>query len=158
MNAVTRPTILLVEDEPDDVFFMKLAFKRAGMADPPRVAQDGQEAIDYLVGGNGFADRNLHPLPTLVLLDLKLPRVMGMEVLKWIRARPKFDLMVVVVLTSSQQRADIEEACALRANSYLIKPSNPEDLTAMADLLNRYWLTLNQPTATINAWAAPLIR
>ncbi|HZZ56663.1 MAG TPA: response regulator [Opitutaceae bacterium] len=153
-----KSTILLVEDEPDDVFFMKLAFKRAGLIEPPHVARDGHEAIAYLNGEGDFADRSLHPLPSLVLLDLKLPRIMGMEVLKWIRARPEWDLMVVIILTSSQQAKDIREACALRANSYLLKPSNPDDLAAIADLLKRYWLTLNQPTATGNVWSVALAR
>src|SRR5690606_28547084 len=89
------------------------------------------------------------PLPALILLDLKLPRVMGMDVLKWIRERPEFKMTVVVILTSSQHRTDIRTAYSLGANSYLVKPSNPFDLNAMMDLVKRYWLQLNQPTATV---------
>ncbi len=79
---------------------------------------------------------------------------MGMDVLKWIRGRPEWDPMVVVILTSSQQGDDVRAACALRANSYLVKPSNPEELTNLVDLVKRYWLTLNQPTATGDVWRA----
>jgi len=93
-----------------------------------------------------FADRGIHPLPSLVFLDLKLPRVMGMDVLKWIRAQPAFATMVVIILTSSQLRSDITLAYQLGANSYLVKPSNPLDLSALVEAIKQYWLTFNQPT------------
>ncbi len=147
MTAQQKQTILLIEDEENDVIFMKMALAKAGLVEGLQVAQDGGEAIDYLSGNGAFADRGLFPLPALVLLDLKLPRVMGMDVLRWIRARPEFDMMLVIVLTSSQQRADVQTACALRANSYLVKPSNPLYLTEMMELVKRYWLQLNHPTA-----------
>jgi CheY-like chemotaxis protein len=154
MDAITSQTILLVEDEENDVMFMRMALEHAGIASGLQVAEDGEQAIDYLSGKGEFADRGRHPLPALVLLDLKLPRVMGMDVLKWIRSRPEMDLMVVVVLSSSQQRSDIYQACALRANSYLVKPTNPLDLNAMMELVKQYWLRHNQPTASIAAFAA----
>jgi DNA-binding response OmpR family regulator len=93
-------------------------------------------------------------MPALVFLDLKLPRVMGMEVLKWVRDRPALDTLVVIMLTSSQQRADIEKACALRANSYLVKPPNPLEMNETVERVKRYWLQLNHPTVTMTATAA----
>ena len=153
MNAITSQTILLVEDDENDVLFATMALEKAGVAGGLHVVEDGEQAINYLGGRGEFADRARHPLPALVLLDLKLPRVMGMDVLKWIRERSELDMMIVIILTSSQQRSDIETACSLRANSYLVKPTNPFDLNAMMELVKLYWLRLNQPTATIVAFA-----
>jgi CheY-like chemotaxis protein len=154
MDAYITQTILLVEDEENDVVFMEMALEKAGLARVFQVAEDGQEAIDYLSGQGAFADRKRFPLPVLVFLDLKLPRVMGMDVLMWIRAQPELDTVVVIILTSSQQRADIKMACALGANSYLVKPSNPLGLEEVVELVKRYWLKLNHPTATVAAAAA----
>jgi len=155
MDTITTQTILLVEDEENDVVFMEMALEKAGLASALKVAEDGEEAIDYLSGKGEFADRARFPMPALVFLDLKLPRVMGMDVLKRIREQPELDTMVVIVLTSSQQRTDICRACSLGANSYLVKPSNPAGLELIVDLVKRYWLQLNQPTATM---ASPAVR
>lgn len=154
MDAPITQTILLVEDEENDVVFMEMALEKAGLVRAFQVAEDGEEAIHYLSGRGEFADRARFPLPALVLLDLKLPLIMGMDVLKWIRDQPALDTMVVIMLTSSQQRSDIQRACALGANSYLVKPSNPAGLEDIVDLVKRYWLQLNQPTATVVAMAA----
>lgn len=153
MDALTTQTILLVEDEENDVVFMEMALEKAGLVNAFQVAEDGEEAINYLSGKGEFADRARYPLPALVFLDLKLPLIMGMDVLKWIRDQPAFDTTVVIMLTSSQQRSDIQRACALGANSYLVKPSNPGRLEEIVDLVKRYWLQLNQPTATLVAMA-----
>lgn len=144
----TASHILLVEDDENDVTFMRLALKKAGIAGALQHAEDGEQAIDYLRGEGVFADRSQYPLPALIFLDLKLPRVMGMDVLRWIRDQPCFDMLAVIILTSSQQRTDIRMASSLRANSYLVKPSNPLQLQEMVSLVERYWLRLNQPTAT----------
>jgi CheY-like chemotaxis protein len=154
MDTITTQTILLVEDEENDVLFMQMALEKAGLASALRVAEDGQEAIDYVSGQGKFADRGRFPMPALVFLDLKMPRVMGMEVLKWMREQPALSTMVVVMLTSSQQRSDIEKACALGANSYLVKPSNPLELNEIVEGVKRYWLQLNHPTVTMAATAA----
>lgn len=153
MAKIPTQTILLVEDEQNDVEFMEMAFEKAALGSTFQVAEDGEEAINYLSGEGAFADRERFPLPALVFLDLKLPRVMGMDVLKWIRNRPELDSVVVIMLTASEQRADIQMACALGANSYLVKPANPLDLEEIVGLVKRYWLELNQPTATIAASA-----
>ncbi|MDO8545380.1 MAG: response regulator [Opitutaceae bacterium] len=149
MDTTHHPTILLVEDEENDVYFMERALEKAGLTSSLRVAEDGEQAIDYLSGNGEFADRKRFPLPALVFLDLKLPKVMGMDVLKWIREQASLDTVVVIVLTSSQQRSDIEQACALGANSYLVKPSSPLELTEIVSLVKRYWLQLNHPTASM---------
>lgn len=151
MATITTQTILLVEDEENDVIFMKMTLEKGGLASALQVAEDGQQALDYLSGKGEFADRARFPVPALVFLDLKLPHVMGMDVLKWIREQPEMDTMVVIMLTSSQQGTDIRRACSLGANSYLVKPSSPAGLTEIVDLVKRYWLNLNQPTASIKA-------
>ena len=104
-------TVLLVEDEPNDVFFIQQAMKKAGVVNPIRVASDGQQAIDYFEGAGKFANREEFPLPCLVLLDLKLPYVMGLDVLKWIRQQPGLPV-VVVILSSSKEEEDIATGSA----------------------------------------------
>jgi CheY-like chemotaxis protein len=121
-------TILLVEDTDDDVFFLMRALKAAEIPNPVQVAADGQQALDYLSGTGVYADRATYPLPFLVLLDLKLPYVMGLDVLKWIRARPEFDGIIVAVLTSSQQDQDITETTRLGGNFYFVKPPSKQKL------------------------------
>ncbi len=136
-------TILLVEDSADDVMFVSRAFAKAGLSTALRVVPDGRQAIDYLGGTNLFSARLDHPLPRLVLLDLKLPHVSGFEVLRWIRARPEFVGLIVVMLTSSDHPSDIRESYALGANSFLSKPSNPQDLTELIRDAANYWLRKN---------------
>jgi CheY-like chemotaxis protein len=138
-------TILLVEDDANDVYFMKRAARKAGILDSLHVAQDGQEAMDYLEGLGEYANRERFPLPCLVLLDLKLPRVMGFEVLKWMRQQPALRSTIVIVLTSSDLRADVDLAYRLGANSYLVKPSTPDKLKETIARIKQYWLELNRP-------------
>ena len=135
-------TILQVEDDPNDVFFLKHAMKKAGVANPIQVAKDGQEAIDYLQGAGKFADRGKFPFPCLVLLDLKLPYVMGLDVLKWIREQPGMAL-VVLLLTASGEEADIAAAYRLGANAFLTKPSEASKLEDMVRAIRDFWLTHN---------------
>src|SRR5687767_8215633 len=113
-------TILLVEDDPNDVFFMQRAMRHAGILDPLQMASDGREAIHYLAGTGPLVDRAKFPLPTLVLLDLKLPHVMGLDVLKWMRAQPELRHIIVLVFTSSQLSPDVSKAYFFGANSYLV--------------------------------------
>lgn len=135
-------TILQVEDDPNDVFFLQKALKKAGMTNPVQVASDGQQAIDYLKGAGKFADRLQFPLPCLVLLDLKLPHVMGLDVLKWIRQQPG-PTMIVVMLTASGEDADIATAYRLGANAFLVKPSEASKLEDMVKAIRDFWLTHN---------------
>jgi len=128
-------TILVVEDTEDDVFFLKRALKSASIPNPVQVVEDGQKALDYLSGTGVYADRNLYPIPFLVLLDLKLPYVMGLDVLKWIRSQREFDRMIVAVLTSSQQDHDLTETTRLGGNFYFVKPPTPEKLSELVKRL-----------------------
>jgi len=139
--------ILLVEDDANDIFFMRNAMKGAGLTDQMHVAEDGQHALDYLAGEGKYGNRERFPLPDLILLDLKLPCVMGMDVLRAIRAQRALELVIVIMLTSSRQESDIRAAYRAGANSYLVKPNRPQDLVHMVKLIGQYWLELNNPTA-----------
>lgn len=136
-------TILLVEDSEDDVFFMERAMKSANFRTSLQVAKDGQVALDYLGGKDAYADRTKYPLPRLVLLDLKLPHVLGLDILKWIRAQPELQTLPVVVLTSSGEKSDLDRAYRLGANSFLVKPSDSDELVGMATCLRDYWFKFN---------------
>lgn len=138
------PTILQVEDSEEDVFLLAYAFRRAGIAHPVRVAADGQQAIDYLEGRGVFADRAQHPLPALVLLDLKLPIRTGLDVLGWIRGQPALRTMIVIVLSSSINEGDVRRAYELGANAFLVKPSDANLLADMCQAVKHFWLTHNQ--------------
>lgn len=135
-------TILLVEDNPDDVLLIKRAFKKAGLPHALQVASHGEDAVDYLAGDGGYADREKHPFPSLMLLDLQLPRRSGHEVLEWLRAQDDLRRLPVVVLTSSREPADINRAYDLGANSYLVKPVSFDALLEMVQVLERYWIAL----------------
>jgi CheY-like chemotaxis protein len=135
--------ILQVEDDEPYVLLLELMFQRAAIANPVHVARDGQMAIDYLAGTGAYADREKHPLPSLVLLDLKLPKVSGLEVLKWLRQQPDLKRLVVIVLSSSSQPEDVEQAYELGANSYIEKPLQMERTLEMVQLLKGWWLGCN---------------
>ena len=143
-------TILLVEDEENDVFFLQEAMKKAGVLNPIRVASDGQQAIDYFKGAGKFGNREEFPLPCLVLLDLKLPYVMGLDVLKWIRQQSEVPAMVVI-LSSSNEEADIATAYRWGANGYLVKPPEAGKLMDMVKSIKDFWLTQNTPPPGVAA-------
>ena len=134
-----RP-ILLVEDDENDIFFFKRAMKQASVAHPLQIARDGREAINQLSDENPSQT----PFPCLVVLDLNLPHKNGLEVLRWIRSAASNPAVPVIVLTSSEAELDMREAYRLGANSYLIKPSQPEDLVEVVQVLKRYWFDLNR--------------
>jgi len=134
--------ILQVEDDPNDLFLLERAMTKVGVANPIQTVTDGQQAIEYLQGAGEFADREKFPLPCLVLLDLKLPHVMGLDVLRWIREQPEAGL-IVIVLTGSGEGADIADAYRLGANAFLIKPSDSNRLVDMAKAIKDFWLTHN---------------
>ena len=118
---VTDFVLLLVEDDPDHVLLIQRALARASLVNPLKIVRDGDEAIAYLAGTGEYDDRTRFPIPSLVLLDLKLPRKSGLEVLEWIRGHEALKFLPVVVLTSSSESRDIERAYALGVNSYLVK-------------------------------------
>lgn len=136
--------ILLVEDDPNDVLLVQRAFRKANLANHLQVVGDGEEAVAYLTGQAAYANRKRHPQPMLMLLDLKLPRKSGLEVLAWLQQQPGLKRLPVVVLTSSRESADIDRAYDLGANSYLVKPVAFEALLDMVKTLDLYWLILNE--------------
>lgn len=142
--ADNRP-ILLVEDNPDDVLLTLRAFKKANIANDIVVAKDGVEALDYLFGRGQWAERDVAELPALMLLDLKLPRVDGHQVLEQVRADERTKLLRVVVLTSSKEEQDVFKSYSLCANSYIHKPVDFDQFLAVASQLGLYWLLLNEP-------------
>lgn len=144
MNSSYSSTILLVEDDPGDVFRIQRAFRKTNLASSLAVVTDGEKAIYYLGGEEPYQDRDRYPLPSLVLLDLKLPRCSGFEVLSWLRNESNIKHLPVVVLTSSDQPVDIERAYALGANSYLAKPPDPSVLLEMVRVVGLYWLSFNR--------------
>jgi len=137
-------SILLVEDDPNDIILIKRAFEKTRITNPLQVVEDGEEAISYLAGKGPYGDREKYSLPMLILLDLKLPRKSGHEVLEWLCQQPILKRLTVVVLTSSQQSSDINRAYDLGANSYLVKPVTFDALVEIVKTLNLYWLLLNE--------------
>jgi len=135
-------TILQVEDDPNDVFLMRHAMKKVGVLNPVQVVSDGQQAVDYMQGAAKFADREKYPFPCLVFLDLKLPYVMGLEVLKSIRKQPGSSVPVIM-LTASSQDSDLVSAYGLGANAFLTKPSEARKLEEMVKAIKDFWLTHN---------------
>ncbi len=146
MKMNPNATILLVEDDPNDVFLMKRALKSAEITNPLKIAEDGQQAIDYLSGTEQFANRSAFPIPSLIFLDLKLPYKSGFEVLKWIRSQPSLDSTLVVVLTSSSEDRDIKETYRLGARSFLVKPPTQSMLSDLMVSLKDYWIKHNEFT------------
>ena len=136
--------VLLAEDNSTDALMVRRAFTKAGLRGTLDVVDDGDKAVAYLSGQGAFADRARHPLPAVLLLDLKLPRRSGLEVLAWLRQQPGLKRLPVVVLTSSEESADINRAYDLGANSYLVKPVDFDALLEMVRGLGLYWLLLNQ--------------
>jgi CheY-like chemotaxis protein len=136
--------ILLADDDPNDILLVQRAFQKLNLANPLQVVRDGEEAVDYLSGHLQYADRDRFPLPVLLLLDLKMPRKSGFEVLQWLRQQPGLKRLPVVVLTSSNQHPDINEAFDLGANSYLVKPGGFDTLLELVKSLEMYWLILNE--------------
>ncbi|HEX4644273.1 MAG TPA: response regulator [Verrucomicrobiae bacterium] len=137
-------TILVAEDREDDVFLMQLAFKKAGSKAALQFVANGVEALAYLKGDDKFADRTAFPFPDLLMLDLKMPKKNGLEVLEAIRADPLLKKLTVIIFTSSNQPRDIDLALELGANSYLVKPSDAKTLVTLLQRVEDYWLNLNQ--------------
>ncbi|HSD15765.1 MAG TPA: response regulator [Thermomonas sp.] len=142
---MTSHDILLVEDNPDDVELTRLAFAEAGEPHRLHVVSDGAEAVDYLLGRGRHAARGATDLPALVLLDLNLPRLDGREVLQAIRADDATRRLPVVVLTTSAEPTDVDQAYALGANSYIQKPVEFERFVEVVRQVGRYWLAINLP-------------
>jgi len=139
--------ILLVEDNPNDVELTLHAFKRYNLVNRIYVVRDGAEALDYLFGQGEYAERDVNHHPKVILLDLKLPKIDGLEVLKRIKADVRTRMIPVVVLTSSSEESDIVRSYNLGVNSYIRKPVDFDQFTESVRTLGMYWLLLNQPPA-----------
>jgi CheY-like chemotaxis protein len=138
-------TILLVEDEENDAMLLKMAFAKNNIPNPVQWVRDGLEAVAYLNGDGIYADRALYPFPEVLLLDLKMPRMTGMELLAWIAEHPDFKIIPTIIMTSSKQEVDIEKAYKLGANTYMTKPCSFDDLANMVKLTHEYWAISAKP-------------
>ena len=137
--------ILLAEDDPNDVLLIQRALQRSNIVNTLQVVRDGADAVAYLNGDLQYGDRERYPLPVLLLMDLKMPRKSGLEVLEWLRQQTGgLRRLPVVVLTSSNQSLDINRAYDLGANSYLVKPAGFDSLLELVKNLDMYWLILNE--------------
>jgi len=136
--------VLAVEDDSNDALMIRRAFKKANLLNPLLFLDNGDAAVDYLSGRPPYDERGRYPLPSLILLDLKLPRRSGLEVLQWLRQQPRLRRIPVVILTSSMENCDVRKAYDLGCNSYLVKPVNFEGLLASVKTLGLYWLVMNQ--------------
>ncbi len=142
---MSEHTILLIEDNPDDAELTRIAFAEAGINGQLVVVGDGAEALDYLFARGRHADRNAAELPSIVLLDLNLPKLDGREVLQALRANPATQGLPVVVLTTSTEPFDVEASYALGVNSYIRKPVDFERFVEVVKQIGLYWLVLNHP-------------
>ena len=139
-----KKIILLVEDNPDDELLAIRALKKNNIMNEVVVARDGAEALDYLFGAGAYAGRDMSVMPQIILLDLKLPKIDGLEVLRRLRNDERTKLLPVVVLTSSREEQDLTESYSLGANSYIRKPVNFAQFTEAIRQLGLYWLVLNE--------------
>jgi CheY-like chemotaxis protein len=145
MNDIGVVEILLVEDSPDDTELTLRALRKAGLSNRIEVARDGVEALDFIFCEGKHRDRRIEDVPRVILLDLKLPKVDGMEVLRRIKGDPRTRQVPVVVLTSSMDLKDVVGCYELGVNSYIVKPVNFERFSAAVQKLGMYWLLINQP-------------
>ncbi|MDO9303134.1 MAG: response regulator [Anaerolineales bacterium] len=138
-------TILLVEDNPSDIELTRRAFQKSRIANELVVAEDGQQALDYLLGSDPLTGQKMNELPALILLDLKLPKVDGLQVLRQIRADDRTSRLSVVILTTSSEEDDIAQSYDLGANSYIRKPVDFKQFVESVQHLGLYWLVMNEP-------------
>jgi len=148
MNTPNQTEILLVEDSQDDLDMTLRALRKANMANHIEIARDGVEALDFIFCEGAHAARKIENLPRLILLDLKLPKIDGMEVLRRIKGDPRTKMIPVVMLTSSKEQKDVIESYGLGTNSYIVKPVDFESFAEAVQRLGMYWLLLNQPPQT----------
>ena len=145
MNIEMPLEILLVEDNPNDVELALHALKKHNLANRIQVVRDGAEALDFIFARGAFSHRDINQIPRVVLLDLKLPKVDGLEVLRQVKADPRTRKVPVVVLTSSREERDVVESYSLGVNSYILKPVDFQQFTEAVRTIGLYWLLLNEP-------------
>jgi CheY-like chemotaxis protein len=143
--------ILLVEDDPNDVWLVRHAFQSANISNPLRIVNDGQEAIDYLKGNGAYSDRGAFPLPKLVLLDLKMPRLNGFDVIGWMRRHYPWKLTPIIILSSSALPQDVNRAYELGANAYMVKPADYRALERLFRTIADFWNAGETPTTELES-------
>jgi CheY-like chemotaxis protein len=150
-RSVKDPVILLVDDSDSDIALLQQAFAKAGMQRRLEVVRDGVDAMSYLLGRGEFADRSLHPMPSILIIDVNMPRLNGLELLTWLHTQPEFSHLMVIVLTGDARIEAVNHAYHLGANSYLLKPIRHEELVDLVQCFFRYWVVHNNlpspPTA-----------
>jgi len=139
----TPPTVLRIDDNPDDLLLFQLAWEKAQVANPVHCAACSKEAVDYLEGRGKFADRKAFPLPSVIVTDMRLPDGNASEFVRWIRSHPKLNKIVVIVLSGTARQEEINEAYRSGVNSFLLKSPNPRHLHNTVTLIQSYWLTQN---------------
>ena len=144
-------TILILEDDPNDVFLLKRALQKNDIRNPVYVVNDGVEGVAYLSGQRQYADRETFPFPRLIILDLKMPRMGGLEVLQWLQQHPEYQVIPTLVLSSSKQQIDICRAYRLGVNSYMVKPATFDELQTMIKKVYEYWETCAKPEADVRS-------
>ena len=146
------PTILLIEDEVSDAALLRRGFEKTAVRNPIVHLKDGDEALAYLAGVGQYNDRAKYPLPVLILLDLKLPGMTGLQLLQWLRTQKEIRRIPVVVLTMDDSPSTVNAAYDLGANSYLVKPGDSEEIGKIVEAIQRYWIDLNEaPPLVIGA-------
>lgn len=143
MGEAALGTILLIEDEATDSVLIRRALEKAGVENPIQTIANGDTALSYLEGIGEYQNRARYPLPVFVLLDLKLPGMMGLQLLKWIRTRKDLRLIPIVVLTSSAEESDVRSAYEGGANSYMLKPGDRDEVCRVINIIQNYWLEHN---------------
>ena len=135
-----RPlNILIAEDNEDDAFILTHTLNAAGLPNPVFICRDGQEVINYIKGDGSFSDREKYPLPGMLILDIKMPRLTGLEVLRWVRAHPGCAVIPTIILTSSAHPNDVLEAFANGVNAYFMKPPTTDEMRDLLQLIHRFW-------------------
>lgn len=145
----THPIVLAVDDDPNDLLFLKAAFKFIGVSSSIRTVEGGNEAVAYLKGEGDYSDRSRHPYPDYIITDLKMPGVDGFEVLEFLRKKPESAVIRAVVLSGSQDDDDIRKAYWLGASGYLVKPSSPVHLRKMIKTLHDFWMLCECPERSL---------
>ena len=143
MITPSEPVLLLVEDSGDDLRLLERFFAKAGLRQPLRSVPDGVEAMSYLLGRGVYADRERYPQPNLLLIDINMPRVNGLELMSWLKTQPDFDHLIVVALSSSCDQQEINRAYQMGAHSYLLKPASASELEGTIRAFCEYWVRSN---------------
>jgi CheY-like chemotaxis protein len=148
--------ILQLEDNDDDAFIVERAFKSAGASAQLHRCKDGKAAMDYFEGVGRYQDRELYPLPHLLLLDLKLPLRSGLDVIRWLRRQPEFKSQIIIVLTASAESRNVEEALGLNVNAYMVKPSSLAKMIEVARAIQVCWLEQFEAVFPVHSLASAL--